>query len=133
MAARLTLAVVTFTIRHYGLGITFRLILTLNLFSGLTMGFYHASRMSAIILAALMFLHSVSLISAGPVASAACATVCGAAWACCAFGSGVAIAACPITAPFAAILLPMFSGGGCTAGYATCMGGCGTLLIVPTP
>lgn len=97
------------------------------------MGFHHASRMSAMIIVGLLLLQSVSHTSAGPVASAACATVCGAAWGCCAFGAGVAISACPITAPFAAILLPMFSGAGCSAGYGTCMAGCGTLLIVPTP
>uniref|UniRef100_A0A914R5R0 Uncharacterized protein n=1 Tax=Panagrolaimus davidi TaxID=227884 RepID=A0A914R5R0_9BILA len=70
---------------------------------------------------------------AGPVASAACATVCGAAWGCCVFGTAAALAACPITAPFLSILLPMFSGGGCTTGYGACMAGCGTILIVPTP
>lgn len=85
------------------------------------------------ILSGLVLLNFVSIISAGPVASAACAGVCGAAWGCCAFGAGVALATCPITAPFVTVLLPMFSGGGCTVGYTTCMGACGTLLIVPTP
>lgn len=104
-----------------------------SFFSDFTMGFYHTSRMFTIILAGLVLLHSASLTSAGPVASAGCAAVCGAAWGCCAFGTAAALAACPITAPFVSILLPMFSGGGCTAGYTACMASCGTLLIVPTP
>lgn len=85
------------------------------------------------VLFGLVLLNFVSVTNAGPIASAGCAAVCGAAWGCCAFGAATALTVCPITAPFVTILLPMFSGGGCTAGYGACMSACGTLLIVPTP
>jgi hypothetical protein len=70
------------------------------------------------------------------LAGIACTTVCSAAYAACVgAGAGVEVALLtnPITAPFAGLLLPLFSSG-CTAGYGACMTTCvGGSLAVPSP
>ena len=80
-----------------------------------------------IVLLLLLFIGSVS---GGPGLGAACTVVCTAGWLGCT-GAGLSLAANPITAPFLAVLAPMFASG-CGAGYSACMSACLASLFTPT-
>ena len=101
----------------------YRFILKYNMVIGLVIGLFFVGK-----------------VDSGPTfavpASIGCTVVCGAGWIACLTASGavdVALLACPITAPFAGLLAPLFASG-CGAGYGACMAACvGAAVVAPTP